>query len=306
MNLKTANPALYYLQRTAFYLLVLLIAVYLLAPFVWAVLTSLRSPGDLFLTPREFIAAPTTLQNYAQVFSYPNFQRGLFYSLIVAVGSVLVSLLIGSFAAYALGRFRFKGKSVILYIILGVSVFPQIAVLGGLYSFLQGADSALNAAIEASSSGVLDRVLDAFRLYNRPLGLILSYLIFTIPFTVWVLTSFVRDIPGELEEAALVDGASPLQTLFLVLFPVMMPALVTTGLLAFINAWNEYLFALTFTSTNRTVPVVIANYSGATQFDQPWGPIMAASIVVTVPLIILVLVFQRNIVSGLTAGAVKG
>ena len=102
------------------------------------------------------------------------------------------------------------------------------------------------------------------------------------------------------------DGASPLQTLFLVLFPVMMPALVTTGLLAFINCWNEYLFALTFTSSNRTVPVVIANYSGASQYDQPWGPIMAASIVVTVPLIILVLVFQRNIVSGLTAGAVKG
>ncbi|MBZ9749571.1 ABC transporter permease subunit [Deinococcus sp. HMF7620] len=283
MNLKTTNPALYYLQRLAFYLLVLVIALYLLAPFFWAVLTSLRSAGDLFLTPAEFIAAPTTFNNYVQVFGNPNFQRGLLYSLIVAVGSVLVSLLLGSFAAYALGRFRFKGKAIVLYVILAVSVFPQIAVLGGLYTLIGN-----------------------LGLYNNPLGLILSYLIFTIPFTVWVLTSFVRDIPAELEEAALVDGASPLQTLFLVLFPVMMPALVTTGLLAFINAWNEYLFALTFTSTNRTTPVVIANYSGATQFDQPWGPIMAASIVVTVPLIILVLVFQRNIVSGLTAGAVKG
>lgn len=283
MNLKTTNPALYYLQRTAFYLLVLVIAFYLLAPFFWAVLTSLRSPGDLFLPPAQFITAETTFQNYTQVFANPNFQRGLLYSLIVAVGSVLISLLIGSFAAYALGRFRFSGKQIIMYVILAVSVFPQIAVLSGLYTLI-------------SNLG----------LYNNPVGLILTYLIFTIPFTVWVLTSFVRDIPGELEEAALVDGASPLQTLFQVLFPVMMPALVTTGLLAFINAWNEYLFALTFTSTNRTVPVVIANYSGATQFDQPWGPIMAASIVVTVPLIILVLVFQRNIVSGLTAGAVKG
>ncbi len=283
MNLKTTNPALYYLQRAAFYLLVLVIAFYLLAPFFWAVLTSLRSPGDLFLPPAQFITAETTFQNYTQVFANPNFQRGLLYSLIVAVGSVLISLLIGSFAAYALGRFRFKGKQIIMYVILAVSVFPQIAVLSGLYTLI-------------SNLG----------LYNNPVGLILTYLIFTIPFTVWVLTSFVRDIPGELEEAALVDGASPLQTLFQVLFPVMMPALVTTGLLAFINAWNEYLFALTFTSTNRTVPVVIANYSGATQFDQPWGPIMAASIVVTVPLIILVLVFQRNIVSGLTAGAVKG
>ncbi|AKH15723.1 carbohydrate ABC transporter permease [Deinococcus soli (ex Cha et al. 2016)] len=283
MNLKTKNPALYYLQRAAFYLLVLVIAFYLLAPFFWAVLTSLRSPGDLFLQPAQFIAAETTFQNYTQVFANPNFQRGLLYSLIVAVGSVLISLLIGSFAAYALGRFRFRGKQIIMYVILAVSVFPQIAVLSGLYT-----------------------LISALGLYNNPVGLILTYLIFTIPFTVWVLTSFVRDIPGELEEAALVDGASPLQTLFQVLFPVMMPALVTTGLLAFINAWNEYLFALTFTSTNRTVPVVIANYSGATQFDQPWGQIMAASIVVTIPLIILVLVFQRNIVSGLTAGAVKG
>ena len=283
MNLKSKNPALYYLQRAAFYLLVIVIGVYLLAPFVWAVLTSLRSPGDLFLAPAQFIAAKTTFNNYVEVFANPNFQRGLVYSLIVAVGSVAISLLLGAFSAYALGRFRFKGKSIVMYVILAVSVFPQIAVLSGLYTLINN-----------------------FGLYNNPLGLILSYLIFTIPFTVWVLTSFVRDIPGELEEAALVDGASPLQTLFLVLFPVMMPALVTTGLLAFINAWNEYLFALTFTSTNRTVPVVIANYSGATQFDQPWGQIMAASIVVTIPLIILVLVFQRNIVSGLTAGAVKG
>ncbi len=217
------------------------------------------------------------------MFANPNFRLGLLYSLITAVGAVAIALLFGSFAAYALGRFKFKFKSAVLYIVLAVSVFPQIAVLGGLYT-----------------------LINSLSLYNNPAGLILSYLIFTIPFTVWVLTSFVRDIPGELEEAALVDGASPLQTLFKVLFPVMMPALVTTGLLAFINAWNEYLFALTFTSTKRTVPVVIANYSGATQFDQPWGQIMAASIVVTVPLIILVLVFQRNIVSGLTAGAVKG
>lgn len=283
MNLKRKNPALYYLQRLGFYLLVIVIALYLLVPFFWAVLTSFRSSGDLFLPPAQFITAASTFGNYINVFGNPNFQKGLLFSLIVAVGSVVISLILGSFAAYALGRFKFRFKTAILYIILAVSVFPQIAVLGGLYTLISGLE-----------------------LYNNPLGLILSYLIFTIPFTVWVLTSFVRDIPGELEEAALVDGASPLQTLFRVLFPVMMPALVTTGLLAFINAWNEYLFALTFTSTNRTTPVVIANYSGATQFDQPWGQIMAASIVVTVPLIILVLVFQRNIVSGLTAGAVKG
>lgn len=283
MDLKRTNPGLYYLQRTLFYLLVIVITFYLLFPFAWALLTSFRKAADLFLPPLQFITASATLSNYTQVFANPSFQRGLLFSVIVAVISVLISLLLGSFAAYALGRFRFKGKSMVMYIILAVSVFPQIAVLGGLFTLVR-----------------------ATGLYNNPIALIFSYLIFTIPFTVWVLTSFVRDIPGELEEAALVDGASPLQTLFRVLFPVMMPALVTTGLLAFINAWNEYLFALTFTSSNRTVPVVIANYSGASQYDQPWGQIMAASIVVTVPLIILVLVFQRNIVSGLTAGAVKG
>ena len=278
------NPALYYIQRVLFYLLVIVIAFYLLFPFAWAVLTSFRSSGDLGLAPIDFIfKAQGTISNYVTVFTNDSFIRGLGYSLIAAVGTVALSLIIGSFAAYALGRFRFRGKAAILYIILGVSVFPQIAVLGGLFLIIRNAG-----------------------LFNTPFGLIFSYLIFTIPFTVWVLTSFVRDIPGELEEAALVDGASPLVTLFRVLFPVMMPALVTTGLLAFINCWNEYLFALTFTSTNRTVPVVIANFSGATQFDQPWGPIMAASIVVTIPLIALVLIFQRNIVSGLTAGAVKG
>jgi trehalose/maltose transport system permease protein len=278
------NLFLYYVQRAAFYLLVLVIAFYLLFPFVWAVITSFRASGDLGQSPYNFVFhSPTIIGNYLAVFNNPSFIRGLGFSALVASGAVLFSLLIGSFAAYALGRFRFRFKAAVLYIILGVSVFPQIAVLSGMFILIRN-----------------------LQLYNNPLGLMLTYLIFTIPFTVWVLTSFVRDIPGELEEAALVDGASPLQTLFKVLFPVMMPALVTTGLLAFINCWNEYLFALTFMTTRRTVPVIIANFSGATQYDQPWGPIMAASIVVTVPLITLVLIFQRNIVSGLTAGAVKG
>ena len=274
-----ANP----LSRVAFYALVVLIAVYLLFPFVWAIITSFKRSADIYLPPDQFITAPWTLNNYANVFSNPTFLRGLLMSVLVATGSVAISVLLGSFAAYALGRFRFRFKAIILYTVLGVSMFPQIAVLSGLFTLITN-----------------------FKLYNNPLGLIFSYLIFTIPFTVWVLTSFVREIPNELEESAQIDGATPLQTLFKVLFPVMMPALVTTGLLAFITVWNEYLFALTFMSDNRTVPVVIANYSGSTQFELPWGNIMAASVVVTIPLIILVLIFQRNIVSGLTSGAVKG
>jgi trehalose/maltose transport system permease protein len=169
--------------------------------------------------------------------------------------------------------------------VLGVSMFPQIAVLSGMFELIR-----------------------SLGLYNNLLSLTLSYMIFTLPFTVWVLTAFMRELPKELEEAAIVDGASPLTLVTRVFLPLMGPALVTTGLLAFIAAWNEFLFALTFTlsAEMRTVPVAIALISGASGHELPWGNIMAASIIVTVPLIALVLIFQRRIVSGLTAGAVKG
>jgi len=145
-------------------------------------------------------------------------------------------------------------------------------------------------------------------IYNTPWAMILSYTIFTLPFTVWVLTTFMRDLPVEIEEAAIVDGASPWVIITKVFMPLLWPALVTTGLLAFIGAWNEFLFALTFTISEdqRTVPVAIANFTGASVQEIPWGPIMAASVIVTVPLIVLVLIFQRKIVAGLTAGGVKG
>jgi len=188
-------------------------------------------------------------------------------------------------ASYALGRVSFRGRRLLLFTILGVSMFPQIAVLSGMFELVR-----------------------ALGLYNNLLSLVLSYMIFTVPFTVWVLTTFMRELPKELEEAAIVDGASPFVIVTQVFLPLMGPALVTTGLLAFIAAWNEFLFALTFTlsSEQRTVPVAIGLISGASAYELPWANIMAASVVVTVPLILLVLVFQRRIVSGLTAGAVKG
>jgi len=268
-----------------FWVLILIILFYVLFPFYWAIVTSLKAPGSLFNTPVRYWPDKLTLDNYVGVFRDQPFALNLLNSAVVAIGTVLLSLLLGVLSAYALGKFRFRGKTSIMYIVLAVSMFPQIAVLGGLYTAIQG-----------------------LGLYNTWGGLIFSYMIFTLPFTVWTLTSFVREIPHELEEAAQVDGATPLQTLFKVMLPVMMPALVTTGLLAFINAWNEYLFALTFTADNkaRTVPVAISLFSGASQYELPWAGIMAASVVVTVPLIILVLFFQRNIVEGLTAGAVKG
>ena len=164
-------------------------------------------------------------------------------------------------------------------------MFPQIAVLSGMFELVTW-----------------------LGIYNNLLALTLSYMIFTLPFTVWVLTTFMRDLPKEIEEAAIVDGATPFTIVTKVFLPLMGPALATTGLLAFIAAWNEFLFALTFTLSTemRTVPVAIALISGASAHELPWGNIMAASVVVTVPLIVLVLIFQRRIVSGLTAGAVKG
>jgi trehalose/maltose transport system permease protein len=213
------------------------------------------------------------------------FARNFINSLIVSGAVVLLSLFFGVTAAYALSRVKFRGRPALLLLILSVSMFPQIAVLAGLYEVVRGAG-----------------------IYNTLFSLVFSYLIFTLPFTVWVLTTFMRELPIEIEEAAIVDGASPWGVISQVFLPMMWPALVTTGLLAFIAAWNEFLFALSFVISDpkRTVPVAIANLSGATQHELPWGNIMAASVIVTVPLVVLVLIFQRKIISGLTAGAVKG
>jgi trehalose/maltose transport system permease protein len=272
-----------YTKKTGFYLLVLIIVVESVFPFYYAILTSFKSGTALFEVnywPTQF-----SLDNYEGVFASGSFPRNLLNSIIVATLTVALALLFAVTAAYALSRIRFRGRSLLLLTILSVSMFPQVAVLAGLFE-----------------------VIRAFGLYNTLWGLVFSYTIFTLPFTVWVLTTFMRDLPIEIEEAAIVDGAKPWTIVTRVFLPLMWPALVTTGLLAFIAAWNEFLFALTFTSDNstRTVPVAIAQLSGSTQFEIPWGTIMAASVIVTVPLVVLVLIFQRKIVSGLTAGGVKG
>ncbi len=270
-------------RRGAFYLLVAAIVVVAVFPLYYAIITSLKSGTALFNVdywPKTF-----TVGNYVTAFTEGMFARNLLNSLLISTGVVVISLFLGVPAAYALARIRFRGRSLLLFAILSVSMFPPLALLAGLFELIR-----------------------AFGLYNSPFALILSYMIFTLPFTVWVLTTFVRDLPVEIEEAAIVDGATPWIIITRVFLPMMGPALVTTGLLAFIGAWNEFLFALTFTSNNeqRTVPVAIALITGASQHELPWGNIMAASVIVTLPLVVLVLVFQRKIVAGLTAGAVKG
>lgn len=272
-----------YTKTTAFYVLVAVIVFVSVFPFYYAILTSLKSGTALFEV--NYLPVHFSLDNYVSVLTTGVFLRNLGNSVLVATSVVLLALFLAVTAAFALARVSFRGRGLLLMTILAVSMFPQIAVLAGLFELVRG-----------------------FGIFNTPFALIFSYTIFTLPFTVWVLTTFMRDLPMEIEEAAIVDGASPWVIITKVFMPLMWPALVTTGLLAFIAAWNEFLFALTFTSSNetRTVPVAIAMLSGASQYEIPWGRIMAASVIVTVPLVVLVLIFQRKIVQGLTAGGVKG
>jgi trehalose/maltose transport system permease protein len=215
------------------------------------------------------------------------FTTALLNSAIVAAAVTVLSLAIGAFAAYALGRFRFHGRSFVMYLMLSMTIFPQIAILGALYTSI-----------------------NKFGLYDKLGALIFSYLIFTLPFTIWVLTSFMQALPGDLEEAAYVDGATPIQVFYKVLLPLIAPGLVTTGLLAFISAWNEYLYALSFIQSpdKYTVPLAITSFVSETgsAFAVPWGQVMAATVIVTVPLLVMVLILQKRIIAGLTAGAVKG
>ena len=270
------NIALY-----AFAALIVVVSVY---PFLYTVATSFKTGNELFST--NLLPSAPTWRNYIQLFEGRQpFGRHLLNSIMVATVTVAIAMLMAITASYALGRINFKGKSSLLLAILAVSMFPQVAVLSGMFELMQW-----------------------LGLYNRAIGLVVPYTIFTLPFTVWILTTFMRGLPKELEEAAIMDGCGPLRIIFEVFMPLLAPALVSTGLLAFIGAWNEFLFALTFvtTDTERTVPVSISLITGATAYEIPWGSIMAASVIVTVPLVILVLVFQKKIVSGLTAGAVKG
>ncbi len=280
------------IKKTLFYLVLLVIVFYLLFPFYWAVNSSLKTEPQLSMTPATFVPRdPETgnldfhFGNYKQVFSDAQFMRGLVNSTIVATCTTFLALLAGSFAAFALGKLRFKGKQPSLYIILAMTMFPQVTVLTGLYA-----------------------VINTLNMGAR-LSMIITYLLFTLPFTTWVLTSFFSELPIEIMQSAQVDGATPFQTFRMILLPLTAPALVTTGLLSFIQAWNEYLFALTFTAIDvkaRTVPVAIQLFSGEFARQEPFGAIMAAAVIVTIPIVVLVLVFQKKIVAGLTAGAVKG
>ncbi|MBB5189432.1 trehalose/maltose transport system permease protein [Silvimonas terrae] len=266
-----------------FYAASIVVLIFALFPFYYAIVSSLKNGSALFST--SLWPAHPSLANYIAIFKEQSFGANLANSVFVAGGVVAFSLGLSMLAAYALGRVSFRGRGTLMMCILSVSMFPQVALLSGLFELIR-----------------------TLGLYDSLWALMLADLIFTLPFTVWVLVTFMRDLPKEIEEAAVMDGVGIFTLIFRIFLPLLWPALVATGLLAFIAAWNEFLFALTFTLSNdeRTVPVAIALISGGSSFELPWGLLMAASVIVTVPLIALVLIFQRHIVSGLTAGAVKG
>jgi multiple sugar transport system permease protein len=262
---------------------VVLIMIFCLFPFYWLINTSLKTGADL--SSAKLFPPHPNLDNYSSIFKNDDFVRALRNSAIISISTTVIALAVGAFAAYALARLRFPMKFLLLAVILSITTFPPIAIAAPVF-----------------------KLWTDLGLYNTYLGLILPDLTFTLPLTIYILTSFFREIPRELEEAALVDGATYFQSFRKVVLPLAAPGLVTAGLLAFIFVWNEFLFAITLTSSAnvRPVPAAIAFFTGSSQFEIPLGTISAASVVVTVPLIILVLLFPKRIVAGLTAGAVKG
>jgi trehalose/maltose transport system permease protein len=269
--------------RSTFMLLLAGFFLYAAFPLYYAVISSLQQGSQLF--EPTYLPRSANLENYVAVFGEQPFARSILNSFAVGLGTVAVTLFLATLAAYALGRIRFRGRRSVLFAFLTVSMFPQVAVLSGMFELIRW-----------------------LGLYNTLPALVLSYLVLTLPFSIWVLTAFMRELPTEIEEAAILDGASRWTILTRILAPSAAPAIVTTGLLALIIAWNEFLFALTFSlgPESRTVPVAIALISGASQHELPWGVLMAASVVVAVPLVAIVLLFQGRIVSGLTTGALKG
>lgn len=264
---------------------VVFVLLWCLFPFYWAVVSSLKPNIELFDPNPTLWPKNPTISNYLKVFQERPFHVNIINSVIVAGVTTLTTLVFGAFAGYAIARLRMPGKRIVMALILSVSMFPQISILGSLFVIL--------------------RRLGFINTYQ---GLIVPYVAITLPLTTWILQNFFRDLPQDVEEAAAIDGCSRLRTLFQIVFPMSAPGLVATGLLTFIAAWNEFLFAFTFMQKPEfhTVPVAIALFAGRTQYEQPWGQLMAAAVIVTIPLVILVLLFQNRIISGLSSGAVKG
>ena len=259
------------------------IVIFCLAPFYWLVNVSLKTGPDL--SGSDVFPPNPTLNNYKSVFQNDDFVHALGNSAIVSLTTTFLALVVGSFCAYALARLKFPAKFLLLGLVLSITTFPPIAIATPIF-----------------------KLWTDIGFFNTLYGLIIPYLTFALPLAIYILVSFFKEIPKDLEEAALVDGATRFTAFRKVVIPLAAPGLATAGILTFIAAWNEFLFAVTLTSTPkaRTVPAAIAFFTGSTEFEEPLGTISAASVIISIPLICLVLFFQKRIVAGLTAGAVKG
>jgi multiple sugar transport system permease protein len=270
-------------ERVFWSIAILVVLLYALIPVVWILALSLKPPEEV--GDGRFIPSSFTLDNYDSVFSADTFNAALVNSIGIAAIATLVSIVLAAMAAYATSRLEFTGKALILSGALAVAMFPAISIVGSLFDMWR-----------------------ALGLFDTWVGLIIPYMTFTLPLAIYTLSAFFREIPWELEQAAAVDGATPMQAFRKVIVPLAAPGVFTAAILVFIFAWNDFIFANTLTSTDsaRTVPAALAFFTGGSQFTEPTGAITAASVVVTIPIIIMVLIFQRRIVAGLTAGAVKG
>ena len=261
----------------------LAIIAYALLPVAWIAALSLKPAADL--GDGRFIPARVSLEHYRAIFADQQFPAALVNSLGIAAISTVLAVVLGMLAAYAVVRLRFRGRRLVLVAALAIAMFPPVAIIGPLFNLWR-----------------------TVGLFDTWAGLVLPYLTFSLPLAIWTLAAFFREIPWELERAARVDGATPFQALRHVIAPLAAPGVFTAAILVFIFAWNDFLFAAALTSTNdaRTVPAAIAFFTGSSRFELPTGSIAAASMVVTVPVVAVIVIFQRRIVAGLTAGAVKG
>ena len=272
-------------QRTRLFWAVgtVIIVFYALLPVAWIASLSLKKGSQL--TDGNFLPSSVSFKNYTSIFDSGQFTSPLRNSIGIALLTTFFAVLLATFAAYAIARLDFPGKVFILSGALAIAMFPPISIIGPLFNMWR-----------------------SLHLYDTWPGLIIPYMTFALPLAIWTMSAFFREIPWELEQAAQVDGATPFQAFRRVIVPLAAPGVFTSAILVFFFAWNDFLFAISLTSTDRsqTVPAALAFFTGNSQFEQPTGSIAAAAVIVTIPIVILVLVFQRRIVAGLTAGAVKG
>jgi multiple sugar transport system permease protein len=278
--MKKRGPALF--KSALSYLLLAALIVFLLFPFYWTFVTSIKTSAELYGQNVTYWPKAPTFESYRRLFSEYNFLKPMGNSLLVAALTTLISVTVSVLAAYSFSRYRFKGRKFLMSMFLTNNMFPTVLLLIPLYAIMR-------------KIGIL----------YTPASLVLSYTTFTIPFSIWLLSGFLDDLPLSLEEAAMVDGANRAQAFLKIILPILMPGIVATGAYIFMNSWNEYTFAVMFTNeANRTIPVALKNLIG--QLGVEWGMLTAGGIITIIPVCIMFFFAQKRLISGLTAGAVKG